>query len=151
MFWKGTVSLGTDCWQNHLLRGRSIAVHHYGHDVVQKRYASLAGLSSAPFLLEHGVNFNGNPPLKNSIIGSDMFLLGQGVHLCCNNVTGLEGVGPYIRYAGPWDQERLALRRQLGQVLLLIPPHSTAQLQRSGLNMVGSMLLSRIGGANVSM
>ena len=44
-----------------------------------------------------------------------------------------KAIGPYIRYARPpFDQKRLAaLRHQLGRVLLLILPHSTAQLKRS--------------------
>lgn len=139
VFWKGQWRSwqGLPPTKSPAARERDNAVHHYGHDVVLKRYASLPLVSHPlPFLLEHGVNFNDDSTFEKPEHWVRTYLcMGQRRASLLQQHDGVLGkaIGPYIRYARPpVDQERLAaLRRQLGRVLLLIPPHSTAQLQRS--------------------
>ena len=139
VFWKGQWRpwQGLPPTKSPAARERDNAVHHYGHDVVLKRYASLPLVAHPlPFLLEHGVNFSDESTFEKPEDWVRTYLcMGPRRASLLQHHDGVLGkaIGPYIRYAQPpVDQERLAaLRRQLGRVLLLIPPHSTAQLNRS--------------------
>ena len=139
VFWQGQWRpwQGLPPTKSPAARERDNAVHHYGHDVVLKRYASLPLVAHPlPFLLEHGVNFSDAATFEMPECWVRTYLcMGPRRASLLQQHDGVQGkaIGPYIRYARPpIDQDRLAaLRRQLGRVLLLIPPHSTAQLNRS--------------------
>ncbi len=138
VFWKGQWRpwQGLPPTKSPAARERDNAVHHYGHDVVLKRYASLPVVGHPlPFLLEHGVNFSDESTFeKPENWVRTYFCMGPRRASLLQQHDGVvaKAIGPYIRYARPpVDQDRLkALRCQLGRVLLLIPPHSTAQLKR---------------------
>lgn len=138
VFWKGTWRSwdGLPPTKSPAARERDNAVHHYGHDVVLKRYAALPLIGSPlPFLLEHGVNFSDESSFEAPEAWVRTYLcMGSRRASLLRRHDGLiaQAIGPYIRYARPpVDRDRVeTLRRQLGRVLLLIPPHSTAQLKR---------------------
>jgi hypothetical protein len=117
-------------------RERDNAVHHYGHDVLLKRYAELPLVGRPlPFLLEHGVNFSDQSRFELPKPWVRTYLT-MGEHraglLRSKHELKAIAIGPYLRYArSPVTDKRFReLKQQLGKTLLTIPAHSTAQVKR---------------------
>jgi hypothetical protein len=117
-------------------RERDNAVHHYGHDVLFKRYAGMPLVGRPlPFLLEHGVNFSDRSAFEvpDSWVRSYLCMGERRAELLRrNHGVAAHALGPYIRYArSPLSQQRFdQIKQRLGRTLLVIPTHSTAQIRR---------------------
>jgi hypothetical protein len=117
-------------------RERDNAIHHYGHDVVLKRWAGLPPVGRPlPVLLEHGVKFSPDAAFEKPEPWTRIYLcMGEQRAAVLRQRHGLpaEAVGPFLRYAQPVlaEDELEALRQRLGPCLLVIPPHSLDRIPR---------------------
>lgn len=142
VFWKGGWLSPNDLppTKSPAQRERDNAVHHYGHDVLFKRYAALPLVGRPlPFLLEHGVNFSDESVFEVPESWVRAYLcMGErrAALLREKHAVSSYAIGPYIRYARiPVTPERLAeLKERLGKTLLVVPAHSTVQVQRTWSN-----------------
>ncbi len=151
VFWKGVWRSPDDLppTKSPARRERDNAVHHYGHDVLLKRHAGLPLVGRPlPFLLEHGVNFSDQSAFEVPEPWVRSYLcMGErrAALLRQKYAVQAHAVGPYIRYAHiPVNPGRLAeLKQRLGKTLLVVPPHSTAQVQRIWSNAEWIQLVER--------
>ena len=117
-------------------RERDNAIHHYGHDVVLKRWAGLPPVGRPlPVLLEHGVKFSPDAAFEKPEPWTRIYLcMGEQRAAVLRQRHGLpaESVGPFLRYAQPVlaEDQLEALRKRLGPCLLVIPPHSLDRIPR---------------------
>jgi hypothetical protein len=120
-------------------------VHHYGHDILLKRAAQMPLVGRPlPFLLEHGVNYSEESSFEDPQPWVKAYLcMGPQRAARLRDRFGANGiaVGPYINYARPVMEpaQLAALKHRLGKVLLVIPVHTVAQVQRrwSAAEMIG--------------